>query len=87
MPSSKDDVAGSGDEPSWLAIFLRAAIEEARGRGDRLVSPDHFALALARPHGVADALIADLGIDPLVWRDEINTLLGWREGASAERVG
>ncbi len=78
------DVDGPG---SWLAGVLRSAEEQARRRGDQRLSPDHLALALARPDGPADAVLMTLGIDPLGWRDQITTVLGWNEGRSAEREG
>ncbi|MGI8535302.1 MAG: Clp protease N-terminal domain-containing protein [Mycobacteriales bacterium] len=61
--------------------------EQARRRGDQRLSPDHLALALARPDGPADAVLMTLEIDPLAWRDQITTVLGWNEGRSAEREG
>ena len=78
---------GSVEPGSWLADVLRSAEEEARRRGDRRLTPDHLALVLARPDGPADALLAALAVDPLAWRDQIITVLGWDEGRSAEREG
>jgi hypothetical protein len=70
----------------WLGTVLEAAEEEARRRGDRVVEPDHVGLALTRAE-VARELLAGVGIDPLDWRDQIVRVLGWREGALAEREG
>ncbi len=70
-----------------MAGVLRSAEEQARRRGDQRLSPDHLALALARPDGPADAVLVTLGIDPLAWRDQITTVLAWNEGRSAEREG
>ena len=68
-----------------MAALLLAAEEEARRRGDRHLGAEHLALALARPQGPASALLAELGVDPLDWRDQITTVLAWSEGARAER--
>lgn len=70
-----------------MAAFLLDAGEEARRRGDRRLGADHLALALARPHAAAAPLLAKLGVGPLDWRDQITTVLGWAEGAKAEREG
>jgi hypothetical protein len=70
-----------------LAAFLLDAGEGARRRGDRRLGADHLALALARPHAAAAPLLAKLGVGPLDWRDQITTVLGWAEGAKAEREG
>lgn len=69
----------------WLRSFLADAEEEARRRGDRRVAPDHLALVFTRRAIVGDELLQQLGVDPLDWRDQITTVLGWREGALAER--
>lgn len=44
-------------------------------------------MALARPKGAAYSLLRALEVDALDWRDHILTVLGWREGADAEREG
>lgn len=72
---------------AWLATFLQGAEEQARRRGDRSLEAEHLALALARPDAAADPLLVALAVDPLDWRDHIITVLGWREGASAQRDG
>lgn len=75
------------EQSSWLTGFLHQTEDEARRRGDRKVAAEHIALALARPSGAIDGLFATLGVDPLDWRDQIITVLGWREGGSAAREG
>lgn len=78
---------GTEQESTWLSAFHKEAEEEARRRGDASLEAEHLALALARPGGAADALLGALGVDPLDWRDGIVEVLGWREGASAQRDG
>lgn len=78
---------GVPEGTSWLTAFVHDAEEQARRRGDRTVGSEHLALALARPQSAAASLLAALGVDPLDWRDQITTVLGWREGARAGREG
>jgi ATP-dependent Clp protease ATP-binding subunit ClpA len=75
------------EQSSWLMGFLHQTKDEARRRGDREVAAEHIALALARPSEAIDGLFATLGIDPLDWRDQIITVLRWREGGRAAREG
>lgn len=51
------------------------------------MTPNHLALALLRPGAGAEKLLGESGVDPLAWRDHINTVLGWQEGGLAEREG
>ena len=71
----------------YLRALLTAAEEEARRRGDGRLSPEHLVLALTRPAEWPSALLGAFDLDPLDWRDGMNTVLGWQEGAAAEREG
>lgn len=51
------------------------------------MTPDHIGLALTRSPSPAHGVLAAVGVDPVDWRDEIVKVLGWREGANAERSG
>ncbi|MGH9155140.1 MAG: Type 1 glutamine amidotransferase-like domain-containing protein [Acidimicrobiales bacterium] len=63
------------------------AEEEARRRGDRNLTADHLALALARPGADGVEVVVAAGLDLLEWRDGIIRVLGWNEGGQWEREG
>ena len=73
-----------GSSP-YLRDLLTAAEEEARRRGDGLLTPEHLVLAVTRPARWPAELLGAFDLDPLDWRDGVNTVLGWQEGAAAER--
>ncbi|MGQ0521284.1 MAG: Clp protease N-terminal domain-containing protein [Actinomycetota bacterium] len=78
------ETVGSGP---YLRELLVAAEEEARRRGDGSLTPEHLVLALTRPERWPAELLSSFDLDPLDWRDGVNTVLGWHEGAAAEREG
>ena len=71
----------------YVRELLTAAEEEARRRGDRRLAPEHLVLALTRPALWPAGVLGGFDLDPLDWRDAVNTVLGWQEGAAAEREG
>jgi cyanophycinase len=80
-------IIGEATDAPWVARLLSAAERHARRRGDRVLTGDHLALCLARPDATVEPLLRRAGVDPLEWRDEIVTVLGWREGAAAAHAG
>lgn len=71
-------------DQGWLAGLVAIAEEEARERGEAIVSAHHLALALTRDPE-AQALLDALGLSSRRWRDHINFILGVRAGSQAAR--